>query len=757
MHKKLIARTAKLLSESKRSRRHQGIAIAYEHNPNDVDERNHGSIYALVNVNAPAASAEEVAELIVDAFFGEYYQDLEKDPLTSFEAALARVNEELADITHNGNIHWLNNLNAILAVHTGDTIHITQTGKAEAYLYRGGKSSHITRELAGDNINPLRTFTNIASGDLLEGDKIVAVTPGVFFHISKDELQKYVEEFQPKIAISHLADLLEGNNTEMQPNSILIIEAITPEAASEETVTEINDEVWLTEPNKPMETVIERSAPFAQKAIYYTRRGWKAMTGFIVASAWPWIHDTTLDAYDALSGLITKGGQNIKSKKERPAALEKPKEVIEVSEAPADFSDITVNEHANSFLETTKASGNVIHIKESHNKPKWLKLEKIDFSYAGKLKDRLGDKLKKNKGNKRNLLIAASALALVLIISVFAVWRLRENAEHQKLAEASYTEAQSKLTIGKAEAASGNRGKSANTLNSALSIAKGLESNPSLKDRVSTLEKDINSALDGVLAITRVTTSKLADTTNITGKNTFGPFVIGKNAYIISKDNGSIAAVSLAGEASNVLDKPKLEGKVAAVTAVTVRSTIVLFTDKGALYEFDVKDVTLTKQAIAGDMEVPTAMASFSTNIYTVDAAGQIYKRTKTSTGYSARTAYITDGSTAKDTIALAIDSNVYATKKNGDTVKYLGGKKQSYSINDLPLTLSGISSNFANEDTTGIYLTNSGSIVRADTNGKYIGQYNGATLKNISGVSVDDANKTVYVFADGALYKFNQ
>ncbi len=144
MQKKLIARTAKLLSESKRSRRHQGIAIAYEHIPSDIDERNHGTIYALVNVNAPAASAEEVAELIIDAFHGEYYQDPSKDPLASFETALARVNEELAEITHNGNIHWLNNLNAILAVHTGDTIHLTQTGKAEAYLYRNGKASHIT-------------------------------------------------------------------------------------------------------------------------------------------------------------------------------------------------------------------------------------------------------------------------------------------------------------------------------------------------------------------------------------------------------------------------------------------------------------------------------------------------------------------------------------------------------------------------------------------------------------------------------------
>jgi hypothetical protein len=757
MHKKLIARTAKLLSESKRSRRHQGIAIAYEHIPNDVDERNHGSIYALVNVNAPAASAEEVAELIIDAFFGEYYQDLTKDPLTSFESALARVNEELADITHNGNIHWLNNLNAVLAVHTGDTIHLTQTGKADAFLYRGGKSSHITRELAGDNINPLRTFINIASGDLLEGDKIAIVTPGVFFHISKDELQKYIEEFQPKIAISHLADLLENNSTEMQPNSILIIEAITPEAASEETVTEINDEVWLAEPNKTVETVIEHSAPFAQKAIYYTRRGWRAIVVFITATAIPWVKGVTVSSYDKVAGMVKDGQQKSASSRERVKEVIVPKETIEVSENVSNLGDITVNEHANSFVENTKSSGNVIHIKETKNKPKWLKLDQIDLSYAGKLKDKLSSKLQKNTGNKRTMLIAASVIAVLLIVSVFSVWRIRENAENQKLAEASYTEAQSKLEIGKSEAASGNRSQAAKTLESAITIAKGLEKNAKLKDRVISLESQLNTVKDSVLAITRVAATKIADISSITGKNTFGPYIIGTNAYVVSKENGSIAAISLAGESSNVLDKPKLDGKVSAVTAVTVRSMIVVFTDKGSVYEFDVKDVTFTKQAVSGDMETPTAMASFSTNIYTVDASGQIYKRTKTSTGYSARSTYIVDGSTAKDTVSLAIDSNVYATKSNGETVKYLGGKKQEYSLNDVPLTLAGINSSFTNENTTGIYLTSGDSIVRADAAGKFIGKYTSDALTAISGVSVDDTSKTVYVVANGSLLKFNQ
>ena len=172
MRKKLIARTAKLQTEPKKGRKNKGIAVTYEHSPLDLDERNHGTIYAVININCQEKEAEEVAELIIDAFHGEYYSNLERDPLASFESSLGKINEELAEVTHQGKTGWLKNLNAVLAVLSGTTLHVTKSGKAEAYLYRGEKSSHISNDLAGDQVNPLRTFINIASGDLVEKDKI---------------------------------------------------------------------------------------------------------------------------------------------------------------------------------------------------------------------------------------------------------------------------------------------------------------------------------------------------------------------------------------------------------------------------------------------------------------------------------------------------------------------------------------------------------------------------------------------------------
>jgi len=758
MRRKLIARTAKLLSEAKRSRRHQGIAVAYEHIPNDIDERNHGAIYAVVNINAPAGSAEEIGELIIDTFHGEFYQDLGRDPITSFEAALARVNEELAEVTHQGNIAWLNNLHAVLAVISGDQIHMTQTGKAEAYMYRGGRSSHITHDLSGDNVNPLRTFINIASGELVEGDKIAIVTPGVFFHVSKDELQKYVQEFQPKVAISHLADLLEENNGEVHPNSILILEAITPEAASEETITELDDEVWITEAPKPVQTALEKSAPFAKKTLFYIKKYFGIVSAFAADTLWPKTTELVGKAGKAAFKPIRRNADEVAkiTDPHHEKVLTDTEESIISEGGKENLEDLAINETTNELVGRPEAiNPNAIYIKEISNKPKLLN---IDLSSAKKATSRFGKRVFGFSKNRKSVLFAAIILVVVLTSGLLIAWNVRTGAEKQKLAEASLTEAQSKYDIGNTQLSSGNKQQAASTLESALSISDGLKTNAKLKSQATALSDKIKIALDTAEGVIRAQATTLADASQIVGSDTFGPYLIGTNLYMISKSDASIASVSVSGgETSRVLDKPSLDGKVTAAAAIPVRSALVFLTDAGKIYEFDTKDVKLTQQTVAGDFEKATSAASFSTNLYTLDGtAGKIYKRLKTSSGYAARTEYITDGSTVVGAVSLAIDSNVYAEMPNGEVTKYLGGKKQAYSLSNLSFSIIAANMVFTDENTIGLYELegNASRVIRFDAQGAFLNQYISDSFKNASGLYIDDASKTLYVASSGKLYK---
>ncbi|MDD5692858.1 MAG: hypothetical protein PHU86_00005 [Patescibacteria group bacterium] len=751
MSKKLIVRTAKLLTESKRGSRSKGVAITYEHIPQDVEERNHGSIYAVININAPNGDAQEITELILDAFHGEYYQDLSRDPLSSFETALAKVNEELGEATQQGNTSWLKNLNAILAVLSGTTLHITKAGKTEAYLYRGEKSSFISDDLGGDTVNPLRTFINVASGELQENDKVVIATPGVFFHISKDELQKYVLEFQPKVAISHLADLVEGTSSEVSPNAILILEAITPEVASNETLEEQPDEVWISEPNKPVQNAIDTSAPFIKKVFSILTFSWLG----VIALVQDFVIPPILFGYHQTGKLITNfRSQNGAKKKPKEKVLVETEESIVPKE---DLDDLAIKESDESIFEKPKkATSQEIFIKESDHKPKWLKLEKVDFSVA----KNFGHKLKKTSSKlttkRKNLLIIAIIVLVLVGAGVFLTWRGKDNNKNLKQAQASLTEVQSKYDIGKSALASGEKQKAAEALRSAETIANSLVNNKNVGGNAKNLLAKIETSLDQAEGVVRINPNSFSDAKNIVGSNPFGPYLIAQTLYLVNKDNASVAAISSAsGEVSTAIDKPQVDGKIIAATAVSRRSVLVLFTEKSSVYEFDTKELKMAKQDMAGDVEKSTALTSYLTNIYSLDGVnGIVYKRLKTSTGYAKRTNYITDGSNVKGGAGLATDSSIYILENDGQVVKYLAGKKQNFTITDLPFTLSNPNTIFANEGVNGLYITDPAKkrVVILDANGKFVSQQISDKFNNLSGVYV--VGSTLYVSADGQLYK---
>jgi hypothetical protein len=165
----------------------------------------------------------------------------------------------------------------------------------------------------------------------------------------------------------------------------------------------------------------------------------------------------------------------------------------------------------------------------------------------------------------------------------------------------------------------------------------------------------------------------------------------------------------------------------------------------------------MTQQTVAGEFEKSTALASFSTNLYSLDSdTGKIYKRMKSGAGYGARTEYITDGSTAPGAISLAIDSNAYAMKTDGQIDKYLGGKKQTFAVSDLPFKIAKATEIFSNEDTKGLYELegDASRVIRFDTNGLFMNQYVSDNYKNATGTYVDDASKLLYVVSGGKIYK---
>jgi len=261
--KKMIVRSAKILSPDNLSDR---FSVAYEYVPENQDERNFGSLYFIIEIMRTDEIAQEIAQKIVSTMIDEFYHNLYLDQFTSFELGLKKVNEELAQIAESNNLNWYGKLNSVIATFAGNSLHLTQTGNAEAYLVRANSVSHISQGLSspGDRVAARHPFVNIASGNLSVNDKIFLASSELLNHISLEKLRKYASEGSPAVVANNISKQLKKEG--VVAVDTLILEATTDDLLSMEAPVDLPDEVWLEEPKKIAETLIKLGKNYGSKA-----------------------------------------------------------------------------------------------------------------------------------------------------------------------------------------------------------------------------------------------------------------------------------------------------------------------------------------------------------------------------------------------------------------------------------------------------------------------------------------------------------
>ncbi len=140
----------------------------------DLSRSGMGEIFSIVEILSPWFPTAQIGQLIITNFNKHYYQGGSTSDLVNFEESLKGVNESLALATQDGETDWIGKLNAILAVVVGSSLHIAPTGKIDAYIFRDGKVNQLTEGMAGTvEVHPLKTFSNVISGELKPHDKVL--------------------------------------------------------------------------------------------------------------------------------------------------------------------------------------------------------------------------------------------------------------------------------------------------------------------------------------------------------------------------------------------------------------------------------------------------------------------------------------------------------------------------------------------------------------------------------------------------------
>ncbi|MBU0647980.1 hypothetical protein KJ855_02265 [Patescibacteria group bacterium] len=223
----------------------QDHLIQVEHYvPQKSSHKNHGTLYFVLDINHPQKDSQVIIDTIIETCIKHFYKNLD-DTLSSLEIALRNINEKLADLAEKGNSHWIENLNGIIAAVDEHDIHITQTGTAEAFLIRNKIISHITEGLSDktEDKHPLNTFTNISSGKMNLGDRVVMSSEHLFNNISLDRIRRLAVQHSPTTCAAEIARILAQEN--VRCIGTLIMEATTEEKLAKEVIKPQPEEVVL--------------------------------------------------------------------------------------------------------------------------------------------------------------------------------------------------------------------------------------------------------------------------------------------------------------------------------------------------------------------------------------------------------------------------------------------------------------------------------------------------------------------------------
>ncbi len=201
------------------------FADSFIFEPENIEEQALGNLYVIGEVTNFSENSSYLINLLISIVKREYYSDSKRSPMDSLESALHKANSTLADFAEQGNIEWINNLNITIAVLKGGELHFSQTGHCVVLLIRGGEIANISHGLGAEQANNhLKTFANIASGQVEMDDQLILATESFLSIVSESEIKR-ISELGFKEKIKELERVVRTSKETVESASIIVLKA----------------------------------------------------------------------------------------------------------------------------------------------------------------------------------------------------------------------------------------------------------------------------------------------------------------------------------------------------------------------------------------------------------------------------------------------------------------------------------------------------------------------------------------------------
>ena len=692
-----------------------------------------GWLYAAAETEKLDHAGKEIIDTVIQALQREYYRDPARGVLASFESSLHQANLILHDLVEQGVREWMGSFHVAVGAlaesnkQSGEsheaphlTLHVSTAGEGIVLLSRAQKLTLLSAGLSHSPIlDPLRTFSSVASGLVNERDIIFVGTSNFDQVFRSEDLVRFVADQTGETIAMQLRQLSEDQKRP-QPVAALVI-AMSPDQARghRRTVSTAANRQPLSvtglTPRKPL--IISRS--IGKKVFLLIGRIAVYSGQKIQQVIWPYVKEGSRRSGRAIFQVSKTAGRGVQS-----------------------FTN----------KKFKKSLGNA----GGGNRP-GLTMR----SAGGKdLMKNIGRSMMNgiNKLPRSSKIFGVTAILLTILLGISVVLLQQKRAADEQIQQASEFLHEARTKKGAAETALiyDNREQARVLLADAQQIIDRIKLSGLYQDQVTELADGITAVQDRLDKVTRVApnaTTIIGDLGSvITNQAPTRIFFVNDAIYSFDPASNVIVRVGENGTVEKVSKNTSGIGFFTVGATQEADKNIVLATDEPGLALYDIKTEVLQKQEVQlpSEQSVVVALATFGNRIYLYDGTmDNIYGYSKTLRGYSGGNPWITSATFPRNNVIdMGVDGYVYTLHSDGIIRKLLKGEEVEFKMEQVEPKVSEQSSLVINESLRHLYVLDlvNKRVVVWDTVGHLIRQIFLGEESSAKDIAVSTDEKKLYV-----------
>ncbi|MCX6766196.1 MAG: hypothetical protein NT170_00205 [Candidatus Moranbacteria bacterium] len=213
------------------------FGMVFTYPPENFEQKQLGTVFGLIKISDSSPESSFVANLLAAVIKKEYFAKPSRPAYDSFEASLKKANLALAELTRQGSVKWIGHISFAGGVLEKNNLHFSKLGTTSLLLLRGGMIADIGSGLDEDTAevdsHPIKTFSDISSGKVELGDRLVFTTSDLLEIFSFEEIRQNAARFSREEFPEIISASLTANS---ELSGAIVVSMVSEEEAEEQLV-----------------------------------------------------------------------------------------------------------------------------------------------------------------------------------------------------------------------------------------------------------------------------------------------------------------------------------------------------------------------------------------------------------------------------------------------------------------------------------------------------------------------------------------